>query len=111
MKLVKTLVAALALATIASTAMFAAPKQEGNIKKIKPKKTVTLDVYSQLANYSGLQTGWFADVMLEKFNVKINIYFEKLPKIIIFITFNKSTFFYCALSRYACTVHISYCIF
>ena len=73
MKLVKTLVAALALATIASTAMFAAPKQEGNIKKIKPKKTVTLDVYSQLANYSGLQTGWFADVMLEKFNVKINI--------------------------------------
>ena len=77
MKLVKTLVAALALATIASTAMFAAPKQEGNIKKIKPKKTVTLDVYSQLANYSGLQTGWFADVMLEKFNVKINIYFSK----------------------------------
>ena len=37
MKLVKTLVAALALATIASTAMCAAPKQEGKIKKIKPK--------------------------------------------------------------------------
>ena len=40
---------------------------------IKPKETVTLDVYSQLANYSGLQTGWFADLMLEKFNVKLNI--------------------------------------
>ena len=54
-------------------AISTAAKEEGNIKKIRPKKTVTLDVYSQLANYSGIQTGWFADVMLEKFNVKINI--------------------------------------
>lgn len=36
-------------------------------------ETITLDVYSQLANYSGLQTGWMADVLKEKFNVKINI--------------------------------------
>lgn len=48
-------------------------KSEGNIDKIRPKETVTLDVYSQLANYSGMQTGWFADLMLAKFNVKINI--------------------------------------
>ena len=48
-------------------------KSEGNIKKIRPKEPVTLDVYSQLANYSGMQTGWFADLMLAKFNVKINI--------------------------------------
>lgn len=34
---------------------------------------ITLDVYSQLANYSGLQTGWAADVMKEKFNVRLNI--------------------------------------
>lgn len=34
---------------------------------------VTLTVYSQLANYSGLQTGWMADLLLEKFNVKLNI--------------------------------------
>lgn len=38
-----------------------------------PKQTVTLQVFSQLANYSGIQTGWFADVMLKKFNVKLNI--------------------------------------
>lgn len=38
-----------------------------------PKETVTLQVFDQLANYSGLQTGWFADVMLKKFNVKLNI--------------------------------------
>ncbi len=39
----------------------------------KKNKTVTLTVYSQLANYSGLQTGWSADILLKKFNVKINI--------------------------------------
>ena len=40
---------------------------------IIPEETVTLDVYDQLANYSGEQIGWFAQVMLEKFNVKLNI--------------------------------------
>ncbi len=38
-----------------------------------PEDTVTLTVYDQLANYSGEQIGWFAQVMLEKFNVKLNI--------------------------------------
>jgi len=40
---------------------------------IIPKETVTLQVFSQLANYSGLQTGWFADELLKRFNVKFNI--------------------------------------
>jgi putative aldouronate transport system substrate-binding protein len=34
---------------------------------------VTLTVYSQLANYSGELTGWFAQELLERFNVKIVI--------------------------------------
>jgi multiple sugar transport system substrate-binding protein/putative aldouronate transport system substrate-binding protein len=34
---------------------------------------ITLTVYSQVANYSGLQTGWAADIILDKFNVKLNI--------------------------------------
>lgn len=38
-----------------------------------PEETVTLDVFSQLANYSGEQVGWFGQVMLDKFNVKLNI--------------------------------------
>ncbi|MCR5587911.1 MAG: hypothetical protein K6F77_10335 [Lachnospiraceae bacterium] len=36
-------------------------------------ETVTLTVYSQLANYSGEQIGWSADILKEKFNVKVNI--------------------------------------
>ena len=34
---------------------------------------IELVVYSQLANYSGEQTGWSAKLLLDKFNVKITI--------------------------------------
>ena len=34
---------------------------------------ITLNVYTQLANYSGLQGHWSADLLLDKFNVRINI--------------------------------------
>ena len=34
---------------------------------------ITLNVYSQLANYSGIQTGWSAQLLLDRFNVKVNI--------------------------------------
>ncbi len=35
--------------------------------------TVTLTCYSQLANYSGIQTGWSATLLKDLFNVEINI--------------------------------------
>ena len=38
----------------------------------KKNGTVTLDVYSMLANYSGIQSGWGADLLKQKFNVKLN---------------------------------------
>ena len=47
--------------------------EEDDLSDIIPSETVTLDVYDQLANYSGEQTGWFGQIMLEKFNVKLNI--------------------------------------
>ena len=34
---------------------------------------ITLNVYSQLANYSGIQGHWSADLLLDMFNVRINI--------------------------------------
>lgn len=46
---------------------------EASLDDIIPKETVTLDVFTQLANYSGEQVGWFAELMLKKFNVKLNI--------------------------------------
>lgn len=36
-------------------------------------KTVTLTIYSQLANFSGEQTGWSAKIFKDKFNVVVNI--------------------------------------
>lgn len=47
--------------------------QGADLKSIIPKDTVTLNVYSQLANYSGNQIGWLGKVMKDKFNVKLNI--------------------------------------
>jgi Bacterial extracellular solute-binding protein. len=32
-----------------------------------------IQIYSELANYSGLQTGWFAKLLKDKFNVGFNI--------------------------------------
>lgn len=46
---------------------------QSDLEDIIPEETVTLDVFTQLANYSGEQIGWFAKVMLDKFNVKLNI--------------------------------------
>lgn len=53
--------------------MAAETPEEEDLSDIIPTETVTLDVYDQLANYSGEQTGWFGQIMLEKFNVKLNI--------------------------------------
>lgn len=40
---------------------------------VVPEETVTLNVYSQLANYSGELSGWFATILKNKFNVVLNI--------------------------------------
>ncbi len=47
--------------------------------RIEPKNAapITLTVFSQVANYNGKQVGWFADVMLERFNVILNIIPDK----------------------------------
>ena len=73
-------VAALALATGAlmscggnSNAAKNGGAKDSALAKIIPQKTVTLQVYDQLANYSGEQIGWFGQIMLDKFNVKLNI--------------------------------------
>ncbi len=39
----------------------------------KQEQPIELTIYSQLANYSGEQVGWFAKVLLDKFNVKVTI--------------------------------------
>ena len=58
------------------TAATASVENDGynaDLTDIIPDETVTLTAYSQLANSSGEMTGWFAQLLKEKFNVKINI--------------------------------------
>lgn len=50
----------------------ATPEVTGPLSAV-PDKEVTLTLFSQLANYSGEQIGWFGKVMKDKFNVKLNI--------------------------------------
>ncbi len=57
----------------ASASGDAGSEYEGDLSDIIPKDTVTLTVYDQLSNYSGEQIGWFAKMLLDKFNVKLNI--------------------------------------
>lgn len=34
---------------------------------------ITVDVYDELANYQGIQSGWFAKIVKDKFNMELNI--------------------------------------
>lgn len=37
------------------------------------EKTLTVDVFDTLANYQGLQSGWFSQLVLDRFNIRLNI--------------------------------------
>lgn len=37
------------------------------------EETLTVDVFDSLANYQGIQSGWFAHLVKEKFNIELNI--------------------------------------
>lgn len=37
------------------------------------EETLTVDVFDSLANYQGIQSGWFAKIVKDKFNIELNI--------------------------------------
>ena len=37
------------------------------------KELLTIDVYDDAANYNGIQSGWFAKMIKDKFNIELNI--------------------------------------
>lgn len=76
MKQITKIAGSLILATAAFGMMSCGEKSNSAssaANSVIPKETVTLQVYDQLANYSGEQIGWFGQMMLDKFNVKLNI--------------------------------------
>jgi putative aldouronate transport system substrate-binding protein len=41
--------------------------------KAQEKPLITLNVFSMLSNYAGEQTGWYAKVIKDRFNITLNI--------------------------------------
>lgn len=58
---------------VETTAANVADDQKEPAVSARPDETVTLTIFSELANYSGEQVGWIAQMMKEKFNVVLNI--------------------------------------
>lgn len=46
---------------------------DGAASNSKYKDFITVDVYDELANYQGIQSGWFAKIVKDKFNMELNI--------------------------------------
>ncbi len=67
-KFVKRVIAsALTMAMVASTMVITSACSSG------PKELITLDVLSTRANFEGVQSGWMAQVLADKFGVRFNI--------------------------------------
>ncbi|HIT90313.1 MAG TPA: extracellular solute-binding protein [Candidatus Merdenecus merdavium] len=47
--------------------------QEEGENHSKYEEFITVDVFDALANYQGIQTGWFAKIVKDKFNMELNI--------------------------------------
>lgn len=57
-----------------STAGSAEGTETGSsVSNSKYKDFITVDVFDELANYQGIQSGWFAKVVKDKFNMELNI--------------------------------------
>lgn len=47
--------------------------KSGETGGIDHSKPITLDVFSAQTNYQGIQSGWFAKIVKDKFNIELNI--------------------------------------
>ena len=47
--------------------------QEEGENHSKYEEFITVDVFDALANYQGIQTGWYAKIVKDKFNMELNI--------------------------------------
>lgn len=46
---------------------------DGSSSNSKYEKFITVDVFDSQANYQGIQSGWFAKIVKDKFNMELNI--------------------------------------
>lgn len=69
----KKLMGVVSLITIASMALAGCGNSASSVDTKDDGKEMTVDVFDGLANYQGIQKGWFAKIVKDKFNMKLNI--------------------------------------
>lgn len=67
------LIAVFAVLGLAALVIFYAGNHSASPASDTYTKTMTVDVFDTLANYQGIQSGWFAQLVLDKFNMRLNI--------------------------------------
>ena len=64
----------LLLISLAAGCTFARGEKEGTVSGAsRYKEFITVDVYDEFANYQGIQSGWFAKAVKDRFNMELNI--------------------------------------
>ena len=72
-KMRKKIVSAMLAATMAASAFAGYGSAEEATGAEKYPEFLTIDVFSGQSNYQGLQSGWFAKLVKDKFNMELNI--------------------------------------
>lgn len=64
---------ALFLTTLLFTGGCSTEHAEGNNTECPYEEFIVVDVFDSLANFQGIQSGWFAKIVKDKFNMELNI--------------------------------------
>ena len=68
-KRIKKTLSVLALCTLVFAVTGCAKEKEANLYE----EFIVVDVFDSLANFQGIQSGWFAEIVKDKFNMELNI--------------------------------------
>ena len=68
-KRIKKTLSVLALCTLVFAVTGCAKEKEANLYE----EFIVVDVFDSLANFQGIQSGWFAVIVKDKFNMELNI--------------------------------------
>lgn len=68
-KRIKKTLSVLALCTLVFAVTGCAKEKEANLYE----EFIVVDVFDSLANFQGIQSGWFAEIVKDKFNMELSI--------------------------------------
>ena len=69
----KGIVSIITLMAVSSVLFFSCGNAKKASKAVDDNSPMTLEIFDVAANYQGMQTGWFAKVVKDRFNIELNI--------------------------------------